>query len=157
MSFPDYVDTVCTYDARDALFRTPRVGSRTLRESLVMPKPPRLNPDEQRVSGQLPPQKRINETYFGTILGGKRMVPDNPQTNSNVDTVIWGRDIDETYKRGNWMDSDLFHNAAGMPTSDLVLLPPVCNRTYGECVPENDSGFPCSSTSYSRHAFSAVR
>jgi len=44
-----------------------------------------------------------------------------------------------------------------LPTSDFVPLPPVCNRTFGETVPENDSGFPYGSASFTRHAFSAVR
>jgi hypothetical protein len=158
LSFPEYRDTICTYDAKDALYRAPKMSFRAFNAPPgVAPAPLRLDPAYVRPGGQMPQPKRINETYFGTSLGGKKMVPDNPQTGSNVDTIVWGRDIDISDQKGDWLATEMFRGAAGLPTSDFVPLPPVCNRTFGETTPEVDSGFPFGSASHIRHAFSAVR
>jgi hypothetical protein len=163
LEFPSYQESPCIYDAKDALYREPKVGNAlfSARASSIPPHTPRVDPRKRQAGGRLPAPKKINETYFGTFLGGKRMIPENPQNLSTVDTVIWGKDWDLSNKfwtRGTaWLDTSMFKHAAGKPTSDIIHLPPVCNQTFGESVPENDTGYHYSGASYGRHAFSAVR
>jgi len=97
--------------------------------------------------------KCIHETYHGTVLGGKRLIPDNPQNNSYINSVIWGHDIDMTWK-GDWLAADMFTNSAGLPRgSGPVYVPPVCARTHGETTAETDTGYAMPSSSVGRHSF----
>jgi hypothetical protein len=158
LEFPSYVEAPCIYDAKDSRFREPRLGKPpSTKPSRVPPKPARIPPAAQQAGGRMPPMKKVQETYFGTVLGGKRMVPDNPQTYSNADTVIWGKDLDMSQTRfpSSWLEKDMFRGAAGRPTSEFVQLPPYCLvGTFADTVAENDTGFAYSSASYTRHGFS---
>merc|ERR1719240_668574 len=73
MSFPEYRDTICTYDAKDALYRAPKMSWRGVNAPPgVAPAPLRLDPAYVRPGGQMPVPKRITRRILARPLVGRR-------------------------------------------------------------------------------------
>jgi len=75
-------------------------------------------------------------------IRGKRMIEDNTNTLSNVDTLIFGRDVDGSMGCRGMAASDTYKGSAGI--NEKVerepawgCVPPVCRRTFGENPNEN--------------------
>ncbi|CAE7220783.1 unnamed protein product [Symbiodinium pilosum] len=67
---------------------------------------------------------------------GKRMVSENTNTLSHVDTLIWGSDIDKSDGLLKQCDSEIYRGAAGLNakaerTPIYGYIPPVAYRTFG--------------------------
>lgn len=68
---------------------------------------------------------------------GKRMIEENTNNLSNVDTLIWGRDVDGSMGCRAQAESPIFIGRAGVNAKwerepAWGQLPPVCIRTFGE-------------------------
>mmetsp|Transcript_23244 Transcript_23244/g.51155 ORF Transcript_23244/g.51155 Transcript_23244/m.51155 type:complete len:219 (+) Transcript_23244:29-685(+) len=66
------------------------------------------------VAGIPGPPKRRHETTFGVFHGGKRLVPENPTMLSSVDTVLFGRDIDQSEETASFLSHPMFEKSAGL-------------------------------------------
>eukprot|EP00928_Gymnodinium_smaydae_P062762 TRINITY_DN46551_c0_g1_i1.p1 TRINITY_DN46551_c0_g1~~TRINITY_DN46551_c0_g1_i1.p1 ORF type:complete len:215 (-),score=24.86 TRINITY_DN46551_c0_g1_i1:169-813(-) len=125
-----YADLQATYHAKLGAHPhapAPRAQQvRTLRSEMVWEAPERLKPE------LLPPAGGIKP-----IMRGKRLVPENVNTLSNVDTLIWARDIDGSDGYLPQANKDMYKNAAGAdPRHERTPVyghsPPHCVRTFGE-------------------------
>merc|ERR1719174_716646 len=74
---------------------------------------------------------------------GKRLVEANTNNLSNVDTLIFGRDVDGSMGCRQQAHAPMYRGAAGLNakwerTPAWGELPPVCRRTFGEDEAAND-------------------
>lgn len=88
--------------------------------------PERIRPET------LPPAGQIKERRQG-----KRLIGENTNTLSHVDTLIWDTDIDGSDGILRQTDSVIYKGAAGLNakaerTPIYGHLPPTCSRTFGE-------------------------
>lgn len=79
-----------------------------------------------------------------TKIKGKKLVLSNTNMMSDVDTLIWGRDVDGSMGECAHPSQDpMYSGAAGIFSNPEYLaawgeLPPVCVRTFGATDDEND-------------------
>lgn len=100
--------------------------------------PERLRPESLGPAGVLQPRIR-----------GKRLVLDNMNYMSNVDTLLFGRDVDGSNGCRSMAHAPVYAGAAGLNakfdrTPAWGELPPVCKRTFGETAHDptlGDSGW----------------
>lgn len=74
-------------------------------------------------------------------IKGKRLVEANTNYLSNVDTLIWGRDVDGSSGCRAQADAPVYQGRAGVNAKwERVpawgVVPPVCHRTFGEDLPD---------------------
>jgi len=108
--------------------KNPRATEREIykaRVEEVWVMPERLRPETLPPAGQ---QKERRQ--------GKRLVSENTNTLSHVDTLIWGSDIDKSDGPLKQCDSEIYRGAAGLNakaerTPIYGYIPPVCYRTFG--------------------------
>jgi len=107
--------------------------------------PERIRPET------LPPAGRMKHR-----IQGKRLVQDNTNTLSHVDTLIWGADYDGSDGLLKQVDSPLYYGSAGVNakaerTPIFGHLPPTCRRTFGEEVCDDTSDKAWESKRFERH------
>lgn len=99
--------------------------------------PPRVAKQEEWIAPErmrpetLPPAGRMKAR-----IQGKRLVPENTNTLSHVDTLIWGVDYDGSDGLLRQVDSAIYTGSAGVNakaerTPIYGHLPPTCDRTFG--------------------------
>jgi len=103
-------------------------ADRELRVEETWLAPGRLKPETLPPAGGLNPRIR-----------GKRLVLDNMNHMSNVDTLVFGRDVDGSMSDGSrsMAHIPMYAGSAGLNgkfdrTPAWGELPPVCKRTFGE-------------------------
>lgn len=104
----------------------PKPAARMIKVQEEWVPPPRLRPET------LPPAGGLKER-----IRGKRLIEDNTNTMSNVDTLIWGRDMDGSLGCRKMLHTQTYQGAAGSCAKTERLpawgeVPPVCHRTFGE-------------------------
>eukprot|EP00931_Biecheleriopsis_adriatica_P110196 TRINITY_DN84462_c0_g1_i1.p1 TRINITY_DN84462_c0_g1~~TRINITY_DN84462_c0_g1_i1.p1 ORF type:complete len:224 (+),score=18.38 TRINITY_DN84462_c0_g1_i1:73-672(+) len=97
--------------------------------------PERIRPETLPPAGQMMERPR-----------GKRMVGENTNVLSHVDSLIWNCDIDRSNVVGRPQESQIYHGAAGLNakaerTPVYGHLPPVTLRTFGEEGPTRIDSF----------------
>lgn len=111
--------------------------------------PRQMEPDRKRrteLTWQAP--ERMKPETLGPAGGtfkhpkGKRMIDSNTNYLSNVDTLIFGRDVDGSMGCRSQADAPIYKGSAGLNakwerTPAWGELPPVCLRTFGDGEAEN--------------------
>jgi len=106
-------------------------------------KPPRkIRAEEWSMPERVRPENLPPAGMMKKRITGRRLVPENSNTLSHVDTLIWGRDVDGSDGLLKQADAQIYSGAAGLNakaerTPAYGVCPPTCVRTFG---PEGSPG-----------------
>jgi len=92
---------------------------------------------EWQAPGRMKPETMPPAGRSFTKISGKRIIDDSANVLSNVDTLIWGRDVDGSEGCRAQAHNPMYRGSAGVQekferTPAWGEVPPVCKRTFGE-------------------------